>query len=177
MRPIEAAAADPARKVVGNAQNAGKKLYNPAAAMQNIAIASGRLLWVIALNSKPAPATNIGMALCHFRSVVRSDDQPTSSSAAKATKYGSAETAVTVRFGSPDIALTIVGSQMLKPYRPVTMKKYASESKTTSRFRNASRILNACPDEVRSFSFCNSPAIHSRSSSASHFAWWGQSVR
>src|SRR5436190_21839027 len=116
------------------------------------------------------PAINIGTALCHLRSLVRSEDQPTNSSAANATRYGTAETNVTARFGRPDIDFTIVGSHTLNPYRPVTMKKYESASKTTSRFLNACRILNECADEVTSFSFCSSPVIHSRSSFESHFA-------
>ena len=123
IKPMEAAAADPARNVVGSAQNAGKKLYKPAAAMQNIAIASGTLLCVIALNNKPMPAINIGTALCHLRSLVRSDDQPTNINAANAKRYGSADIKVTDRFGKPDIPFTIVGSQRLNPYRAVTMKK------------------------------------------------------
>ena len=44
INPIEAAAAGPARMVVGSAQKEGKKLYNPAAAIQNMLTARAVLL-------------------------------------------------------------------------------------------------------------------------------------
>jgi hypothetical protein len=123
INPIDAAAAEPVRKVVGSDQNEGKKLYNPAAATQNIVTARAVLLWLRALNSSPIPATIIGAAVCHRRSPERSDDHPTTINATNPVKYGSAEINVTSKFGRPDNALTIVGSQKLKPYRPVMMKK------------------------------------------------------
>src|SRR5437773_9610342 len=123
INPIEAAAAVPERKLFGNDQKAGSEPYIPAAATQNIDTASATWFCATTLRKSPAPATIMQIAVCQRRSLVLSDDHPTRRIVASAKQYGNAETRVTVRFDEPEAFLMRVGSQKLKQYTAVIMKK------------------------------------------------------
>ena len=113
--PIEAAAADSLRNVVGTAQNAGWKEKYPAQTRLNRQTVSTTFVPNNTARSKLTPLENIGIAACHRRSQDLSECQAFNCCAKKPATYGNETIRVTRRSLCPDRRFRIVGNQKAMP--------------------------------------------------------------
>src|SRR5262249_5023919 len=79
IKPMDAAAADAVRNMLGNDQNAGKYAFNPPIASVNSATVSHSVPFVNGVAAMASAPKKIGTDACQRRSRVRSEFQPTNS--------------------------------------------------------------------------------------------------
>src|SRR4051794_19222096 len=111
IRPNDAAAADAPNVLVGRTQNVGGHAMVVAAVSASQVMINGKGWPGIAESGKKmAPASN-GTTQWSLRSLLRSEDLPARSPAAKATMKGSAASAVAAETERSDFILMMPGSQ------------------------------------------------------------------
>ena len=159
MTPIDTAAADEVRLSVGSTQNGVNQKFAKKPVRHSHANTAPHGCPGTALSARKVPAPSCPAMACHFRSRVRSDDQPEMSTPASPHRYTSdAQFSTLGSLASRPVAVrspfTAVGSQNANAYPPMFVAKMPSPSNHTVRKRKICRnvIASTTVDSRRSAS-------------------------